>query len=98
MAVLVTAEFFIKPELIDDALRLLAEVLPDTRGFEGCETLETVVNLDDPGHVMLVERWRSRDAHVAYFAWRVDSGSANGLVDMMAAPPVFRYFEPRPNI
>jgi quinol monooxygenase YgiN len=98
MAVVVTAEFFFKPELIDDALTLLAGVLPDTRGFEECETLETVINLDDPGHVMLMERWMSREAHVAYFAWRVDSGSADGLVDMMAAPAVFRYFEPRPDI
>jgi heme oxygenase (mycobilin-producing) len=98
MAVVVTAEFFIKPELIDDALTLLAELLPDTRGFEGCETLETVVDLDDPGHVMVLERWTSRDAHIAYLAWRVDSGSANGLVDVMAAPPVIRYFEPRPDI
>ena len=98
MAVVVTAEFFFKPEVIDGALTLLAEVLPDTRGFEGCETLETVIDLDEPGHVMVVERWTSRNAHVAYLAWRVDSGSANGLVDMMAAPPVFRYFEPRPDI
>lgn len=98
MTVVVTADFFFKPALIDDALTLLAEVLPDTRGFEGCEQLETVVDLDDPGHVMMVERWTSREAHVAYFAWRVDSGSASGLVEMMAAPAVFRYFEPRPEI
>jgi quinol monooxygenase YgiN len=98
LAVVVTAEFFFKLELIDDALSLLAEVLPDTRGFEGCETLETVIDLDDPRHVMVLERWTARDAHVAYLAWRVDSGSASGLVDMMAAPPVIRYFEPRPDI
>ncbi len=98
MAVVVTAEFFIKPELIDDALTMLAEVLPDTRAFEGCETLETVIDLDDPGHVMVVEHWTARDAHVAYLAWRVESGSASGLVDMMAAPPVIRYFDPRPDI
>jgi quinol monooxygenase YgiN len=98
MAVVVTAEFFFKLDLINDALSLLAEVLPDTRGFEGCETLETVIDLDDPGHVMVLERWTSRDAHVAYRAWRVDSGSATGLVDMMAAPPFIRYFEPRPDI
>jgi quinol monooxygenase YgiN len=72
MAAVVTAEFFIKRELIDDALTLLAELLPDRRGFEGCETLETVIDLDDPGHVMVVERWTSRDAHIAYLAWRVD--------------------------
>jgi heme oxygenase (mycobilin-producing) len=98
MAVVVTAEFFFKLDLINDALSLLAEVLPDTRGFEECETLETVIDLDDPGHVMVLERWTARDAHVAYLAWRVDSGSAIGLVDMTAAPPVIRYFEPRPDI
>ena len=79
MAAVVTAKFFIKPELIDDALSLLAALLPDTGGFEGCEMLETVIDLDDPGHVMVVERWTSRDAHVPYLAWRVDSGSANWI-------------------
>ena len=98
MAVVVTAEFFIKPELIEDALTLLAEVLPDTRRYAGCQTLETVTDLDDPGHIMVVERWASRDDHVAYLAWRVESGSASGVIDMSAAPPVIRYFEPRPDI
>jgi heme oxygenase (mycobilin-producing) len=81
MSVVVIADFFFKPELIDDALKLLAQVLPDTRHFDGCQALETAVDLDDPGHVMLVERWTSRDAHLAYFVWRQESGSASGLLD-----------------
>jgi quinol monooxygenase YgiN len=84
--------------LIDDALKLLAEILPDTRRFDGCQTLEAAIDLDDPGHVTLVERWTSRQAHRAYFAWRRESGSASGLLPMFAAPPAFRYFEPRPDI
>jgi quinol monooxygenase YgiN len=97
-SVVVIADFFFKPEHVDEALRLLAEVLPYTRGFDGCQTLETIVNLDDPGHVVLVERWTSRDAHLAYFAWRQESGSADGLLDLFSAPPSFQYFEPRPDI
>ena len=40
MAVVVTAERFFEPraELINDTLTLPAEVLPDTRGFEGPQT------------------------------------------------------------
>jgi len=98
MSVVVIADFFFKPDRADEALTSLAEILPGTRGFEGCQALETVVDLDDRGHVVLVERWTSRDAHLAYFAWRQESGSADGLFGMFAAPPAFRYFEPRPDI
>jgi quinol monooxygenase YgiN len=98
MSVFVTAEIFIKPELVNDAVKLLGEVLPETRRFAGCETVETVIDLDEPAHIMLVERWASRDAHVAYLGWRQESGSLALLFDMIAAPPVFRYFEPRPDI
>lgn len=90
MAVVVTAEFFIKPELIDDALTLLAEVLPDTRGFEGVRRSRPSSTSMILSTSLVVERWTSRDAHVASLAWRVDSGSANGSVDMMGAVPVFR--------
>jgi quinol monooxygenase YgiN len=93
MSVVVIADFFFRRELIDDALKLLAEILPDTRRFDGCQTLETAIDLDDPGHVTLVERWTSREAHLAYFAWRQESGSAKGLapdVCRNACPSILR--------
>ena len=94
----VVAEFVFEPEQTAEALALLAAALPDTRRFEGCQMIETLVDLDRPGQVVLLQRWASRAAHAAYLAWRQESGTSAQLVDLFAARPRFRYCEARPDI
>ncbi len=67
MSTLAIAEFWIHPEKLDEFLGVMKAVLPDTRSFEGCEGLETFTNQDEPGHVILVEKWTDRSAHENYF-------------------------------
>ena len=98
MTVLVTAELFIKPEQADGFLQLLQAALPKTREYDGCESLDTFVNQDDPGHIIMVERWTERAAHERYMTWRTEQGMFDVLADLASAPPRFHYFDPRPEI
>lgn len=98
MSVLVIAEFFVSPEKSEAFLDLLKEALPDTRSFDGCESVETFVNQDDPGHVFLVEKWRERANQEAYLGWRMETGLTDMLTPFITAPPKFTYFHARPEI
>ena len=61
----------------EELLALLAEILPDTRAFEGCRDQRVVRNLDDGGEVVLVQEWEARESHERYVAWRrtTDTGA-----------------------
>jgi quinol monooxygenase YgiN len=98
MSILATAEFFVKPEKVEEFLGLLKGALPDTRSFKGCEHLETYVNQDDPGHVFLIESWSTRSDNESYLEWRIETGMMDVLTPYVTAPPKFAYFDARPEI
>ena len=41
MSVLITVEFKIKPEKVDEALEEMREGLPATRNFQGCHRIDS---------------------------------------------------------
>ena len=98
MSVMVTADFFIKPERASEFLELLRGALPATRGFAGSEKLDTFVDEDDPGHVLLVEQWSDRAAHERYVEWRTAQGMPEMLAGFVRAPWETRYFDQHPDI
>jgi quinol monooxygenase YgiN len=99
VGVLVTLDLYVKPDRLDEFLGVLQRALPDTRAYQGCESLETFTDVDHPGHVILVERWSERAAHERYFAWREEQGMRAVIVDFLASEEGgFHYFEPRPDV
>lgn len=98
MPILATAEFFVKPERTEEFLALLTKALPGTRGFEGCEHLETYLDQDEPGHVLLIETWGARSDHESYLEWRMETGSMEMMAPYLTAPPKFAYFDARPEV
>jgi heme oxygenase (mycobilin-producing) len=68
------------PARIDDALAAVHETLAATRAFEGNLGVDVVQDVADPGHVLLVERWASLEADMAYRAFRA-SGPPSALRD-----------------
>jgi len=70
---------------------MLAEILPDTRAFDGCESLTAHRDHDDPATLVLVERWTDRDRHAAYLRWRAERGDIERLGSLLAGAPVTRY-------
>lgn len=98
MTVLVTVDLSIKPDRVAEILELLTGALPDTRAYAGCEVVDTFVDQDDPGHILLVGRWAERTDHETYLGWRTEQGLFDTLADAVTAPPRFTYLDPRPDV
>lgn len=77
-------------DTVEAAIR---ETLAQTRAFDGCESLEVLVDDADPTRVVVVESWTSGAAHDAYEAWRATPDGAAAIGPIVAAPPVARTFE-----
>lgn len=91
MTVTVLADLKLDPSNRDSFVAALAEMLPDTRAFEGCEGLEVIQDQDHAGHIVLIERWAQRSNHEAYMAWRTETGTLAAVAEMLTEAPVFTY-------
>ena len=73
-----------------------AELFPDTRAFDGCESCTLHRDQDAPGRFVLVERWATRANYEAYLQWRTERGDVERLAPLLAGPPTIRYFDDTP--
>ena len=93
MGILVIVELTTKPDKAKEFLSTLAAMLPDTRGFDGCEVCNVYVDQDDPTRLSIVETFTSRAHYDRYMAWRGERGDLEPLGGMLAGPPVARFFD-----
>jgi len=93
MSVTVVLEFQGKPDKVDEIKEFFRKVLPDTRAYEGFESLTVHQNQEDPTSFLVWELWTTRPNYEAYLAWRTESGALNSLAEMLAGPPSFRFFD-----
>ena len=93
MSVLVLLEAQVKPEDISDMKSYMAEILPDTRAYDGCQRIDVYFNTEDTSSMVGVEHWDSRAHHEKYMAWRTETGVMDKIGAMLAGPPSIRYFE-----
>ena len=73
-------------------LDFLSSILPDTRGFDGCQDLKVYIEGDGEG-IVFIEYWESAEHYQRYLSWRTETGVLNQLVEMLAAPPIIRIAE-----
>jgi len=93
VSVLVLLETSAAPGKADELKTVFADILPDTRAFDGCEGVTVHANQDVPEQLALVERWASRGHYETYFAWRQERGDVEKLAALIAGPPNIRYFD-----
>lgn len=91
MTVTSILEITIKPESIADAKRVIDEVLVTTRAFEGCLGCDVIVDVDDPAHYAVIERWESLAHDDAYRAFRATPDGASNLRSVTAGTRLVRY-------
>lgn len=77
-----------------DLVDLFEQILPDTRAFEGCMSVDVYRHQDDQDVVVLVEQWQTRAHYEKYFSWREETGALAQLVERLDGPPSLRYFDP----
>jgi len=94
VSVLVLFDAHYQPDRADEVIQAFAAALPATRAFDGCLEVSVQQDQDDPGHIVLVERWASREHHKAYMAWRTGEGATGSDVGtLMTARPTITYFD-----
>lgn len=93
MSVLVLLEAPVKPEEVSNMKAYMAELLPESLSYEGCQGMDLYFNTEDAGNMVLLERWESRAHHEKYLGWRTETGVMGKIGAMLAGPPSIRYFE-----
>lgn len=84
MAVYSIWESHFPPEFIGEGREVTERIWEDMTGCEGYLGHELVRDLDDPGHLLVVSRWESReraDRVLAEYAGHPNALEANRLVD-----------------
>ncbi|SVE27926.1 uncharacterized protein METZ01_LOCUS480780 [marine metagenome] len=92
MSTIVVLEVKAKPGTGDSLVALFKEILPDTRSYDGCISLDFIQNQDDPDTLIAYEAWETREHYEKYFQWRVETGAIATLEPLIEGPPVIRYF------
>ncbi len=86
MACQVLLEVKIVDGFADPLKAKFAELLPDTRSFDGCIYIYLTQDLDDPSKLIIIELWESRAHYDRYLQWRTDRGDMEALGAMMEDP------------
>ena len=93
MAARVILEVKAKPGTGDELIAFFRSVLPETRAYEGCTSVETLRNSDDADNVVVVEVWETREQYEKYLAWQRERGTSARLMEALAEPPIIRHFD-----
>ena len=92
MAGTVILEVKAKPGTGDNLVSVFRQILPDTRSYDGCISLELIQNQDDPDVLIAYECWETREHYEKYFAWRKETGALDTLGPLLVDAPNIRYF------
>ena len=93
MATRVLLEARAKPGTGDDLITFFRSILPDTRAYEGCTSVEALQSSDDADSVVVVEVWETRAQYDKYLAWQRERGTSDRLKEVLAESPNIRHFE-----
>ncbi|MCJ8269145.1 MAG: antibiotic biosynthesis monooxygenase [Psychrosphaera sp.] len=93
MSIKVILEFQSKPEMSEALKSAFENTLPDTRSFDGCISVQVIINQDNPLILILFETWQSRQHYEKYCGWRDESGGFKTLRGLLARRPDIRYFD-----
>jgi quinol monooxygenase YgiN len=92
----VTLTFKCQPGKGADLLGALTVALVETRAFDGCKSVETFVDADNPDTIVLIEEWDSRGQNEKYMTWRLESGMMEMLAPIASEPPEIHYLNTHP--
>jgi quinol monooxygenase YgiN len=93
MACQVILEVRTKEGCFDQVRDWFKGALPDTREYDGCQSIHLVNNQDDPNSIMIVEQWETRQKYETYLAWRGERGDMDTLGAMLDGEPSIRFFD-----
>ncbi len=93
MSVTVILAFSVQPERAEEFKLVLKGLLPDTRAYDGCQSVDVYQDQDNPGQIQLIENWESKAHQQRYQAWREETHVAEVVGPFMSGEPTFRFFD-----
>lgn len=95
MTIISILDLKIQADSLADADAVLTSTLSGTRTRPGFEGAEITIDIDDPTHYIVIEKWASLADDDAYRAWRNTPEGASTLGAILAAPPTLTRTELR---
>lgn len=92
MAIIALLDLKLRADKLAEAPDALGRVLAETRSFEGCQSVEVLVDEADETHWVAYERWESADANAKYREWRAGPGQSTELGSLLAGVPSLTMF------
>jgi quinol monooxygenase YgiN len=80
-------EVRLKPDAVEEGLKVVHGVLEETRAFDGCLGVTVIQDEADPAHLVAIEEWESLEKDSVYRKWRAGEGAAVDLAPLLAGAP-----------
>jgi quinol monooxygenase YgiN len=93
MSIFVMREGQIQSDKIADMKSYLIQTVPETRSYDGCQGIDVYFNIENPGNMVVLQQWESRDHFDRYLQWREETGVVARSVSMLTEPIGTRYFK-----
>ncbi len=93
MAVRVILEVKAKPGTGGELIAFFKSILPETRAYVGCTSVDVLRSCGDVDSVVVVEEWETREQYEQYLAWQRERGTSDRLKERLAEPPIIRHFD-----
>lgn len=84
--------FHTKPGKGDELRDLLQTFVQRMEGLPDCEQYQVLQAVEDPDHIVVLERWRSVEAHRAA-AQQTPVHAYERTMQLLASPPEGAYFQ-----
>ena len=91
--IIVTGSVRVRPEAIDEAVRVSLEHVHRSRTEPGCLLHSVHRDVEDPLRLVFLEHWQDRDALDRHFAVPASLEFVNALSDLAAERPDMQIFE-----
>ena len=92
MSVIVIANLSSKEESLEELKKYFKEILPDTRSFEGCQSVQLYQSQESPTKLTIHAKWTSEEAQKKYIAWRMETGEFDKLTPMLTEPMSMQFY------
>lgn len=92
MSINIVLEINSDPNKLETLITTLQAILPDTRGYDGCNEVVVLANQDDPYNFILLENWENREKYEKYLSWRQERGDLDALGEMLSQPPLIKFY------
>ena len=86
MSILLIIDAKLTQESVSKAVAFYAEIVSDTRSFEGCEAIEICIDSEDAGNLVVVEKWASEDLYKKHYQWREETGVLDHIRALLDGP------------